>query len=110
MPNSRMDSIDALIKKEVAFALHRHFADDFISVTQLHVTKDLSYAKVWISSPIDTPRAVKNSNEIRKEIRMELSKKITARRVPALHFVADFTSENASKIERLINVIKEEER
>ncbi|MEI6498871.1 MAG: 30S ribosome-binding factor RbfA [bacterium] len=110
MATSRMEQIDALIKKEVAIALHSHFPDDFISVTQLHVTKDLSYAKVWISSPIDTIRAVKESNNIRKEIRTELSKKITARRVPSLHFVADFTSEQASKIERLITQIKDEER
>jgi ribosome-binding factor A len=103
-----MEQFDALIKREVSTILQRIYTDYFITVTQVHVTKDLSYAKIWLSSPIDTDKAVEIAQSARKEIRQELSRKVIARKVPALNFVPDKTPENAARIEELVREIKKD--
>ncbi len=105
-----MEQIDTYIKRGVAKELHRYFPDLFISVTQVHVTKDLEYAKIWITSPIDSKLALKESKNKAKEIRMEIAKDFTARKVPRLSFVEDITADNAFLIENLIKQIKEESK
>ena len=102
-----MEQIDALIKRELASEIQRNFPDQIITVTQVHVTKDLAYAKVWIASPIDAVKALKSCQSIAKEMRKYLSKAVVARRVPSLHFVIDNTEEKASRIDALINEIKQ---
>jgi len=102
-----MEQIDSLIKREIAVYLQRHFPDDFIVLTEVHVTKDLSHAKIWVSSPLDPERSAKNCQASAKEIRKYLAGKIVARKVPALYFVPDLTQEHVDKIERLIKKTKE---
>jgi ribosome-binding factor A len=103
-----MEQIDSLIHRELAFEIRGYFPDDIITITQVHVTKDLSYAKVWITSPISSEKALKKCQKIAPELRKHLAKKIVARKVPSLHFVIDETFERASRINELIGEIKKE--
>lgn len=106
MVTDRMKQFDELIKRETSLILQEFFTDKIFSITQLHVSKDLSFAKVWISSFREVDGLVKSFQEKSKEIRKELSKRVIARRVPSLYFVADKTEEEASKIEKLLSDIK----
>jgi len=106
MATERMQQIDALIKREIAVQLQGNFPDDFITVTQVHVTKDLEHAKVWVASPIDPQKAVTKCKSIAPELRRYLASKIVARKVPQIHFALDDTYEKAEKIDRLIEEIK----
>ncbi|MCX6808720.1 MAG: ribosome-binding factor A [Candidatus Berkelbacteria bacterium] len=101
-----MQQFDALIRRELAEEIHRLFPDKFVSITQVHVSKDLSFAKVWISAFRETEALIPQLQEKAREIRHTLSKKIVARRVPSFYFVADLTDEKAEKIDRLIDEIK----
>lgn len=109
MATDRMLQFDELIKREVSKELARIFPDEIISVTQVHVSKDLSFAKVWISSYRNLDELVKHCKKVAPEIRKSLAKNVVARRVPSLYFVADKTEEKAGQIEKLLSKIKEKE-
>lgn len=103
MANERMHKIDELIKNNISVVLQRLFPDEIISVTQTHVSKDLSFAKIWISSIKDIDKNVRICQNHAREIQYELSQKLTIRKIPKLYFVADKTEEKAQKIDDLLN-------
>lgn len=110
MANDRMDKIDELVKREVAVILQMLFPDYIITVTQVKVSKDLSFSKIWISSNGDDIELLKLCKLEAKEIRQKLAKNVVLRRVPYIQFVLDQTEKEADKIERLISDIKKEEQ
>ena len=101
----RMDKINELIKQEVSVLILQIVPDEIISVTEVKVSKDLSYAKIWISSLKNTEDAVKKCQSEASGMQKELAGKIIMRRVPKLHFVADFSSMKAAHIENIIKDI-----
>ena len=105
MVTNRMLQFDELIQKELSDIIHAEIPDVF-SVTQVHVSKDLAHAKVWISAYTDVEKIVKRCQEMAKDLRKELSQRVRARKVPALYFVSDLTEEKAGKIEKLLKDIK----
>lgn len=105
-----MLKIDEMILREVSKELLRLFPDDFSSITQVHVSKDLAFAKVWVSSVKDIDKKVERYQHHAKEIRKSLSQNVIARKVPSLYFVADKTEEKASHIDCLIEEVSKEKR
>ena len=103
-----MPQVDELIKQLLSSLIQKKLPDDIISVTQVKVSKDLGYAKIWIAAVKDTNKAVKECQEKAKDFQKELSSKIEIRKIPHLHFVPDNTSEKVDRIEKLINQIKNE--
>lgn len=110
MVTYRMDEINELIRKELALLIQRNFPDFLVSVTQVKVSKDLSYAKVWISSLTDPEKVVRQLQKEAGSFRKTMAGKVILRRVPSLHFVADLTGVEANKIDRLLQDIKDEEK
>ncbi|MFA7253531.1 MAG: 30S ribosome-binding factor RbfA [Patescibacteria group bacterium] len=106
MVTNRMQKFDELVTRELANELRERFPDRFFSLTQVHVSKDLSFAKIWVSAVNDIDGLVKEFQLQAKDIRMVLSKRIVARRVPSLYFVADKTEEKAERIDKLLEEIK----
>jgi ribosome-binding factor A len=100
-----MQKMDELIRKEVSVELARLLPEEILSVTQAHVSKDLSFAKLWVSSYKDIDEKVMKCKDLAAEIRHSLANKIVARKVPSLYFVADKTEEKAENIDRLIKEI-----
>jgi ribosome-binding factor A len=101
-----MKKFDELILREVSKELRNLFPDDFTSITQVHVSKDLSFAKVWISAVNDIDTKVEKYKRHAIEIKRVLAKEVVARKVPSLYFVADKTEEKAAHIDRLIDEAK----
>jgi ribosome-binding factor A len=101
-----MQQFDKLIMKEVSAELLMRFPDRILSITQVHVSKDLSFAKIWLSADSKIDDLVKSVQEESKAIRKVLSKNVVARRVPSLYFVADKTEEKAQHIEQILAKIK----
>jgi len=104
---NRMQKIDELIRNRISLEIRELFPDRFVSVSQVNVSKDLNYAKVWISSVEDIDETVKLCQEHRNELRKDLANNVEIRKVPKLHFVADKTSIEADKIDRLIKQTKD---
>ena len=102
-----MDKINELVKHEVATELQMLFPEQIISVTDVDVSRDLSFAKVLVSTIDDTENAVKEFQHIAGDIQKALSQKLILRRVPKLRFYADNSSREVEKIEKLIKETKE---
>lgn len=95
MHYDRTDRISEEIKKELAQLL-RELKDpripEFLSIISLRVTKDLKFAKVYVSafgSEADTASAVKGLNSAAGYIRREIGRRVELRTVPEFTFVAD---------------------
>lgn len=106
MANKRMDKIDELVKREIAVILQRLFPDFITTVTQVKISKDLSFGKIWISSSGDDEELVNLCKHEAKAIRQKLAHNLVLRRVPYIQFVLDRTEKEADKIENLIKETK----
>lgn len=115
---SRTDRVGQQIQKEVAVILQREIKDPrlgMITVSAVEVSRDLSYAKIFITSlDGDNKEKAKQSlaiiNEASGYIRSLLGKRIRARIVPELKFVMDTSLLEGMRISNLVDkVIREDE-
>jgi ribosome-binding factor A len=107
----RVARVNSQIKKEISDIIQKDTEISrglLVSVTQVLMTKDLRFGKIFVSIYGDG----KNKNEIfnniqkaKKNIRWELGKKIKLRYVPELKFFLDDSIEYGSKITKLLNQI-----
>lgn len=115
---NRSDRLNAELKREISEIISRKLKDPLItamvSVTATDVSKDMSYAKVYVSvfstdeqKKTATFAALKNDA---KKIRYELSRSMRARTVPELDFVLDTSIEYGDKMDKLLYKISEDEK
>lgn len=102
------------IKKELVNIIRNDIKDPringLVSVTDVEVTSDISYAKVFISkygTPEQREEAIKGLEKAAGFIRSELSNRLKLRYVPELIFKLDDSLEYGAKIEKLLNHINE---
>ena len=83
-----------------------------ITVTEVKMTPDLKTARVYVIplGGVETKKTVKILTEFSHLVRKALSKKLDIKFLPKLAFVEDNSFEYAEKIERLININKENEK
>lgn len=113
MESTRQKKVARLIQKELAtFFLLRSktmFEGAFITVTQVRISADLSYAKVYLSLfKSEKPQEMVNKiNNLRKEIRKHLGEIVRKqlRIVPELEFFLDDSLDYYENIERLLKNI-----
>lgn len=86
---------------------------DGISITEVKVDRELSYAEIYVSAL----EGIERSKEVLQALenasgflRKSLSEKVDLRAFPRLRFHWDVTPEHADKIERLIASIHAEEQ
>lgn len=110
MPNYRGGRIDEEVKREISNLIRNEMKDvrltAMISVTDVKVTKDLRYAKVYVSvfakdqEEKDTNLAVLKSAA--GFIRKEIAQRINLRHSPQLLFELDESIDYGMKIDSLI--------
>ena len=103
-----MQMIDELILQKISKQIQEIFPGEFVSITKVETSKDLSYAKIWVAKLHDSDEFVTLLEERVKEIRHNLSQESSLRVVPFLKFVPDHTSEKANQIEELIKKANDE--
>ena len=93
---ARTDRVGQQIQKEIAVILMREIKDPRLSMTTVsavEVTRDLAYAKVFVTFFNDSDEDIKTSLEVLAEaegyIRSLLGKRLRARIMPHLRFVYD---------------------
>ena len=83
-----------------------------LTVTNVNVTSDLKIAKVYVSF-LENKRPVHELLQIligkRKLIRYYVGLKVELKYIPELRFYHDDTMENAEKIDKLINLIQQDD-
>ncbi len=109
--NIKNERIAGIIKKEVSDIIQFSLKDKqigFCTVTDVTVTKDLSFAKIFVSF-LDKPQYVNERLSSLKHakgfIRTELGKRMKTYKVPDLIFTIDDSLEKGNKIDRIIKDI-----
>ncbi|MBR2865176.1 MAG: 30S ribosome-binding factor RbfA [Elusimicrobiaceae bacterium] len=83
----------------------------FVTITAVHVAKDLATAKVYFSvfgSPEDKKKTQEQLSLLRKEIGALLRHRLHLKRIPSFSFEYDNTPEQASRVESIFKVIEKE--
>lgn len=103
---------DALIE-QISYILEYEVKNKdikFVTITDVHVTNDLSYAKVYFTvlnmdKLEETKKALKSASGF---IRHELRDRVDIRQIPNLEFIYDESIEYGNKIESILEDIKKE--
>jgi ribosome-binding factor A len=117
MPSElRLKRIGDRIQQELSEMLVRAEIRDYrlagISVTEVKVDRELSYADIYVSAVEGTSRSQEILTGLESAsgfIRKSLSDRVELRAFPRLRFHWDITPERADRIEQLIATIKKEE-
>jgi ribosome-binding factor A len=115
MAKYRSGRINEEMKKEISDIIQNDIRDprisSMISVTQVEVTKDLSYATVYVSlfgsveANKETLAALKSSARF---IRKEIGQRIKLRLTPEILIEEDMSIKQGMHIEELLHKIKEQ--
>lgn len=108
----KIDRIASQMLKEISYVLASEVKDEdirFVTVTDVKVTNDLSFAKVYVTvlkedKIAETMKALKNASGF---IRKELAERLEIRHIPELEFVYDESIAYGKKIEDIIENIHE---
>lgn len=107
---ARTDRVAQEIQKEVAMIIQREVKDPrlgMVTVNAVEVTRDLAYAKVFVTFFTLEGQNVDQSAEILNEaasyIRTLLAKRIKARIMPELRFVYDKSMVEGVRMTNLVN-------
>jgi ribosome-binding factor A len=111
----RSQRVAKLLEREIS-ALLASLPDlpsrDLITVTGVEVSHDLRYAKVYYSILTDKEEDWNLVERLLarhvKELRYQLSHRVTLKYHPEIHFMADRTASHADRIETLLKQIHHE--
>lgn len=116
MPNYRMDRTSEDIMRELTAILRTvkdpRVTGSMLSIVRVDVTRDMSYATVFISSMngIEAAKeAVKGLKSAAGYMRRQLGQALKLRHTPELRFVADDSIAYSAGIAATLNRIKKEE-
>lgn len=117
MAKYRAGRINEEVRREVSDIIQHELKDPrvntMVSVTKVDVTKDLRYAKIYVSifgdeeSKNSTLEALKNSSGF---IRREVGHRINLRYTPEMLIQLDNTIEQGMHIDQILSKIKEKDR
>jgi len=109
----KLERIESTMVKEISYILSNEVKDKdikFVTITDVEVTNDLSYAKVFYtvldnSKKDSTAIALKNASGF---IRRELMNRMDIRYTPELEFKYDESIDYSNKIENIIEKLHED--
>ncbi len=110
---ARIDRVKEQITRELAELVRKGLKDPragFITINDVEVTRDYSYATVYYTVLDEQTRDVTEEalEHAKGFLRSELSKRITVFRTPELHFVYDESLERGMAISSLIEQVAAE--
>lgn len=115
----RADRVAQELQKEIAVILQREVKDPrigMVTVSDVEVTRDLAYAKVFVTFLFDNDQqyidqAMKGLEKAAPYIRTLVGKAMRLRIVPELRFVYDNTLIEGMRMSNLVsNVVREDEK
>jgi ribosome-binding factor A len=108
----RPEKVAHLMRREVAEILQQRVRDPrvsaMVSVTDVEVTHDLSFARVFVSimgSPEEREATMRALAHAAGFVRHELSPRLGLREVPEVRFVHDESLERGARVEELLKRI-----
>ncbi|QMV13390.1 30S ribosome-binding factor RbfA [Vibrio spartinae] len=114
---SRTQRVSQQLQKELAMILQREIRDSrlgMVTISEVKVSRDLAYAKVYVSFLCvgeQTPEScLKALKEHESHIRMMLGKRIRLRLTPEVRFVYDDTLVEGRRMSSLVNQAVDEDK
>lgn len=105
----RPEKVAHLMRRELAEILDRRLRDPrlatMVSVTDVEVTSDLSFARVYVAvhgSAEDQARAMEVLSHAAGFVRRELGPRLGLREVPEVRFLADQSLERGARVDELL--------
>ena len=104
---SRVDRVSAQLRRDLGELVHMAVRDHGLpstSVSDVEVTRDLAHAKVFVTV-LESARGLESVaalNEMAREIRFELGRRLRLRVVPELRFHYDDSLDRGERIEELL--------
>lgn len=102
------ERINSSMQREISFILANEVKNPkikFITVTDVDVTSDLSFAKVYFTTLDEISEVKKALKSAKGFIKKSLGDKMELRHIPELEFIYDESIEYASRIEQRIKEI-----
>lgn len=106
----RTQRVADLIQKSLAQMLLEDMGDErfkLVTITSVIVSRDMSYAKIYVSMLEEDPEKIKNNilalNKASKFLRFNLAKAVDLRIVPELKFMYDSSTAHGFLISALID-------
>lgn len=117
MGQYRLIRLGEQLKAEIANMIITHEIKDprvseFLTVDRVEVSGDLSYAKVYVSSFMDTnsvKRGVEGLNSAAGFIQSTIAKKLTIYKFPKLTFIVDTSLKEGFEMVQKLNALEAEE-
>lgn len=113
----RIKRLEALFLEEINTLITKMTANGnlggIVTITAVHVAKDLATAKVYFSvfgSPEDRQKTQDALAMLRKEIGAQLRKRLHLKRIPSFTFEYDNTPEKAARVESIFQLIDKEKQ
>ncbi len=105
----KIERLNNSFLEKISEIIHRDIKDEIIksvTITEVRITNDLSFAKVYFTSLEEDEKQVKLALEKASGfIRSELCDKVKIRKMPELNFVYDESIDYGNKIESIIKRI-----
>lgn len=111
----KIERLESIFEKEISMILQTEIKDkdiQFVTITGVEITNDLSLAKVYFTTLQDDKRddTIQALNHASKYIKHELSERIEhIRKMPDLKFLYDESIAYGNKIDAIIDEIKNED-
>jgi ribosome-binding factor A len=111
MAGRRVERLNEQFRRELMHLLQFEVKDPRVSavtVTEVRVAPDLSYARVFITSMApagERPVILEGMRAAAPFLRGELGRRLHVRRTPEFEFVWDETIDHAQRIERLLSEV-----
>ncbi len=108
---NRQERIASIIRKNVTEIIQFEIRDPhlgFVSIPEVRVSKDFSYADVYVSfiNEADEKPSMEVLNKAKGYIRTELASKLDIRRVPEIRFKVDDGWKKEARIEEILKNTK----
>lgn len=109
----KLDRLNNSFMEKISEIIHEQVKDkdvDLVTITDVKITNDLSFAKVYFTTlDDDRDKVTKALNKASGFIRSAMCDKIQIRKMPELHFVYDESIEYGNKIENIIERLNNEQ-
>ncbi|CUT00695.1 30S ribosome-binding factor RbfA [Candidatus Kryptobacter tengchongensis] len=116
MNSIRAERVASLIKEEVSDIITKvleHENVGFWTVTNVRMSPDLRYAKIYISiygDKITQQNTIRKIESLKKNIRHRLGSRLRLRFIPEIEFYLDDTLEHVDRINALLKQIEDREK
>lgn len=108
----KMERLNNTFVEKISEILHNDIKDKdvkFVTITEVRITNDLSFAKVYFTSNEENRGQVTEAlNKASGFIRSRLCEKVQLRKMPEIHFVYDESVEYGQRIDDIIERINNE--